>query len=40
MDNANIQTGIQYFKSGNKSDALQIFLEVLKREPNNEIAWL
>ncbi len=40
MDNVNIQTGIQYFGSGNKSGALQIFLEVLKREPNNEIAWL
>jgi len=40
MDNINVQTGIQYFGSGNKTGALQIFLEVLKREPNNEIAWL
>ncbi len=40
MDNANIQTGIQHFKSGNKTDALQIFLQVLKQEPNNEVAWL
>lgn len=40
MDNINIQTGIQHFDSGNKSGALQVFLEVLKREPNNEVAWL
>ncbi|KXK13307.1 MAG: Tetratricopeptide repeat protein [Chloroflexi bacterium OLB14] len=40
MDNANIQTGIQYFKAGNKTGALQVFLQVLEREPNNEIAWL
>lgn len=40
MDNNNIQTGIQFFGSGNISGARQIFLEVLKREPNNEIAWL
>ena len=40
MDNGNIQTGIEYFKSGNKIGARQIFLEILKREPNNEIAWL
>ena len=40
MDNANVQTGIECYKSGNKADALKIFLEVLKREPNNEIAWL
>jgi len=40
MDNANVQTGIEYYKSGNKTGALQIFLEVLKREPNNEVAWL
>jgi tetratricopeptide (TPR) repeat protein len=40
MDNADIQTGIDYFKSGNKTLALQIFLEVLKKEPKNEIAWL
>jgi tetratricopeptide (TPR) repeat protein len=40
MDNANIQMGIQYFKEGNKTGALQIFLQVLEREPNNEIAWL
>lgn len=40
MDNVNVQTGIQYFNSGNKAGALQIFLEILKREPNNEIVWL
>ncbi|HNQ94675.1 MAG: hypothetical protein JNJ96_06570 [Anaerolineales bacterium] len=40
MDNANVQTGIELFKSGNKPRALQIFLDVLKREPENEIAWL
>ena len=40
MDNANVQTGIELFKSGNKPRALQIFLDVLKREPKNEIAWL
>ena len=40
MDNVNIQTGIQYYKSGNKNDALRVFSEVLKREPNNEVAWL
>lgn len=40
MDNANVQTGIEYYKSGNKTGALKIFLEVLKREPNNEVAWL
>lgn len=40
MDNANIQTGIQYFKAGNKTGALQIFLKVLEQEPNSEIAWL
>lgn len=40
MDNVNVQTGIEYYKSGNKTGALKIFLEVLKREPNNEIAWL
>lgn len=40
MDNENVQTGIDFFKSGNKTRALQIFLEVLKKEPKNEIAWL
>lgn len=40
MDNVNVQTGIECYKSGNKADALKIFLKVLKREPNNEIAWL
>ncbi len=40
MDNANVQMGIDFFKSGNKPRALQIFLEVLKKEPKNEIAWL
>ena len=40
MDNVNVQTGIDFFKSGNKTSALQIFLEVLKKEPKNEIAWL
>lgn len=39
-NNANVQTGIEYYKSGNKAGALKIFLEVLKSEPNNEIAWL
>ncbi|MBV6449989.1 MAG: hypothetical protein MHPDNHAH_00707 [Anaerolineales bacterium] len=40
MNNVNVQTGIEHYKSGNKTDALKIFLEVLKREPNNEIVWL
>lgn len=40
MDSVNVQTGIELFKSGNKPRALQIFLEVLKKEPKNEIAWL
>ena len=40
MDNANVQTGIEYYKAGNKTGALKFFLEVLKREPNNEVAWL
>lgn len=40
MDNTNIQTGIQYFKAGNKTSALQIFQKVLEQEPNNEVAWL
>ncbi len=36
----NIQTGIEYYKAGNKTTARNVFLEVVKKEPNNEIAWM
>ena len=40
MDNDNIQTCINLFKSGNKMGARLIFLNVAQKEPNNEVAWL
>jgi tetratricopeptide (TPR) repeat protein len=40
MENINVQAGIEKYKSGDKANALKIFLEILKQEPNNEIAWL
>ncbi len=40
MNTSNVQTGIEFFKSGNQAEALRVFIEVLKREPNNEVGWL
>lgn len=40
MTKPNIQTGIAFFKSGNKAQASKIFLTITELEPQNEIAWL
>ena len=40
METDNIQAGIILFKSGNKIDARQVFLNIAQHEPDNEVAWL
>ena len=40
MENEKLKEGIAAFKAGDKITARNIMVEIIKTEPNNEIAWL